>query len=426
MNESFEDRLDREIDVLLGQTSKPDSMEAANEPIAELAQFATELRGKLPVVQPSEAGTRRGRERLLAELDALQRSSVFDAGSFYFAWTRTLQRLSAPANLARRIAIVLTLLVAGLALNGALSASADSLPGDPLYDLKRIQEQVRLTITIDGDAREKLQAQIDDTRVTELNAIRRLMRVVRTEVSGTVSAIEGDTLVVDQVPFTVDRTQFPAAPDVIVGDRVWLAVQTNSDGSVVVVEFRQEPRGKPNNNARGGSPVQSNSPVGTLRPAIAKSTTAPAQRAESATPSPAAAQPARQNDPLSTATPAPNATLSASSTAQSSATHEALKQASPIATDTPSGTPTPSELRHVPTPTDRPDATYTPTPTFRPNATYTPRPTQTGEPTETPEPPDTRRPTASAWASETPRPTETRTATPTPTQTPTPTTTPER
>ena len=59
MNERFEDRLDVEIDALLGRTPKPDSVAAADEPIAELAQFAAELRGKLPVARPSEAGASR-------------------------------------------------------------------------------------------------------------------------------------------------------------------------------------------------------------------------------------------------------------------------------------------------------------------------------------------------------------------------------
>jgi hypothetical protein len=445
VNESFEDRLDIEIDALLGaqhglralqmarleasslpgQASKPDSVAVTDKPVAELAQFAAELRGKLPVARPSEAATRRGRERLLAELDALQRPRGFDISSFYFAWTWTLKRLLASANLARRIAVVVTLLVAALAFNGALAASANSLPGDPLYDLKRIQEQVRLTITMDLDAREKLQEQFDDKRITELNALRLLLRVMRTEVSGTVSAIEGDTLVVDQVPFAVDRAQFPAVTDVVVGDRVRLVVQTNSDGSVAVVEFTREPSGKPGNDALGGSPAQSNSAAGTPRPAGARSATPPAQSAASATPGPGAGQPATRIDPVSTPTPQP------------SPTREDPKQATSTPTGTLSGTPTPSELHHVPTPTfrpettytpaptDGPDTTHTPAPTDRPDATYTPRPTHTLEATESPEPTETRRPTPTPTASRTPRPTETRTVNPSPTQTLTLTATPE-
>ena len=431
MNESFEDRLDIEIDALIGQASKLGTAAATDKSGAELAQFAAELRWKLPMARPSEAGTRRGRERLLAELDALQRPTGFDISRLSFASTWTLKRLWAPANLGRRIAIVLTLLVVALALNGALAASAYSLPGDPLYDLKRIQEQVRLTITIDWDAREKLQEQFDDARVTELSALRQQLRVVRTEVSGMVSAVEGDTLVVDRVHFAVDRAQFPAVADVVVGDRVRLVVQTNSDGSVAVVEFTREPRVKPGNEARGDSPNQSNSAAGTPPPTSARSATPTAQRAASATPSAGAAQPATRIDPVSTATPQP------SSTQPPSPTREYPKQATSTATGTLSGTPTPSELHHVPTPTSRPDTTYTPmptirtdtihtpTPTFRPDATYTPRPTRTQEPTESPAPTETRPPTPTPTASRTPQPTETRTENPTQTQTPTPAATPE-
>ena len=391
----------------------------ADKPLAELAQFAAELPAKLPSARPSEAGIRRGREKLLAELDALQRPRGFGPTSFFFGWIGGLRRLSGPASLAWRVAVVATLLMAGLAFSGALAASADSLPGDPLYDLKRIQEQVRLTITIDGNARQQLQDQIDATRVTELNAIRRLMRVVRTEVSGTVSAVEGDTLVVDQVRFTVDHTQFPAAADVVPGDRVRLVVQTASDGSVTVVEFRREPREKVYNDALGGSPYQLNSPDGTLRPSAAKTATPPAQRAQSFTPIPPAVQPAAKNYLVSTPTPPPPTATPQPSSKPPSPTRETPKQATTTPTGTPTATATRSELHHVPTPTYRPDGTYTPRPTEtreptetrQPTRTREPNetqaPTRTREPTETPEPTDTRRPTPSARPTRTPPPTET-------------------
>ena len=384
MNESFEDRLDIEIDALLGTGVGPDSVAGADKrrgwkprPEPNLVA-ATQFCSRAAQLRLGSCPWRDRRRlapaadvKLLAELDALQRPRGFDLSSLYFALTWTLKRLLAPANLARRIAIVVTLLVAALAFNGALAASANSLPGDPLYDLKRIQEQVRLTITMDLDAREKLQEQFDDTRVTELNAIRRLMRVVRTEVSGTVSALEGDTLVVDQVPFAVDRTQFPAVADVVVGDRVRLVVQTNSDGSVAVVEFTREPSGKPGNDALGGSPTQSNSATGTPHPAGARSATPPAQSAASATPGPGAGQPATRIDPVSTRRRLGSARRLCPAPRSRRHTGRDAKQATSTPTGTLSGTPTPSELHHVPTLADvqyPPDAvtrTYTPTPTFR-------------------------------------------------------------
>jgi hypothetical protein len=55
-----------------------------------------------------------------------------------------------------------------LALAGATSAAASSLPGDALYSVKRATEDVRLALTFDAFARTQLLSELTDRRIEEL------------------------------------------------------------------------------------------------------------------------------------------------------------------------------------------------------------------------------------------------------------------
>lgn len=55
-----------------------------------------------------------------------------------------------------------------LVLAGATSAAASSLPGDPLYAVKRASEDVRLALAFDGTARLQLLSELADRRLAEL------------------------------------------------------------------------------------------------------------------------------------------------------------------------------------------------------------------------------------------------------------------
>jgi hypothetical protein len=58
-----------------------------------------------------------------------------------------------------------------LVLAGATSAAASSLPGDPLYGVKRATEDVRLALTFDDVARTQLLSELTDRRLEELAEI---------------------------------------------------------------------------------------------------------------------------------------------------------------------------------------------------------------------------------------------------------------
>jgi hypothetical protein len=81
---------------------------------------------------------------------------------------RRPRRFSFPALL-RPAAGVAAVLV--LALAGATSAAASSLPGDALYSVKRASEDVRLALTFDAFARTQLLSELTDRRIEELAEI---------------------------------------------------------------------------------------------------------------------------------------------------------------------------------------------------------------------------------------------------------------
>ena len=58
-----------------------------------------------------------------------------------------------------------------LVLAGATSAAASSIPGDPLYAVKRATEDVRLALTFDDVARTQLLSEFTDRRLEELAEI---------------------------------------------------------------------------------------------------------------------------------------------------------------------------------------------------------------------------------------------------------------
>jgi hypothetical protein len=58
-----------------------------------------------------------------------------------------------------------------LVVAGATSAAASSLPGDPLYGLKRAAEDARVALTFDDVARTQLLSELTDRRLAELAEI---------------------------------------------------------------------------------------------------------------------------------------------------------------------------------------------------------------------------------------------------------------
>lgn len=125
-------------------------------------------------------------------------------------WLRRLSLVAAA------MVIVITMLGTGL-----LFASAETVPGDGLYDAKRFFEDTRLSLTGDSAAREALQQRHEEERIREIETLIRLGRSQEVTFSGMIEAIDGDEWLVAGLRVTivsvtsVDGTDDPAVGQIV-------------------------------------------------------------------------------------------------------------------------------------------------------------------------------------------------------------------
>jgi len=355
-----------------------------------------------------------------------------------------LARRHARRNLLKplRKAAVQRVLVGALAVTVLLAsvdtASAQSLPGDPLYVWKVAREDLTLSMTSDPVQRSKLHVSYARRRLLEINemlagdaaidpqALREPLALLSSHIRGAV--IESRDM--DVVDVSVDVTA-------LLGEVQTALARLASkvpDASPLLENVQEqidsviEPTASPVPLATA-SPVPSLPPTTPVEAPTTVEITAPEtvpqierepERVDAATPiatPPPTSRPPRpsptpgQIEPTASSAPAPTATPASQS---------------PTVTPLPSPTVTPTTPPTEALPTDTPLLTNTPSPmaTLPPTATRVP-PTEPPSASSTPQPPPTARPPR---PTATPRPTITSTpaptATPTPTDTPTPTATP--
>jgi Domain of unknown function (DUF5667) len=152
--------------------------EALDDPGARQPEPGTEeailvaVAGRLPFVpvRPTPEFRAALHQRLLEELSPVPAGPAVPVAADPVASTA-----EDPARPHLRIAVValvvVVALIAGLA--GAVAASADALPGQPLYAAKRSVEQVRLAFTFEKVARGERLLELADVRVDEAEALLR-------------------------------------------------------------------------------------------------------------------------------------------------------------------------------------------------------------------------------------------------------------
>ena len=137
---------------------------------------------------------------------------------------------------------MVVILVVGLGLT--VNASASSLPGDPLYGVKRTWEEVRLGFTLNDQAQQALQNKLLEERRQEVQQLLQLRRPANVEFEGNLQSISADEWVVDGIHVKMQ-------PDTIVqgnpaiGMHIWLRAQIQSDGSMVATQVRVMNQNRP-------------------------------------------------------------------------------------------------------------------------------------------------------------------------------------
>ena len=198
------------------------------EELAPLLAIAQRVHEAAPAPPNAAAALARGRERVLRQA-ARQRIARRSA-----PWVQRLAGFFAPLlrrGLASTVAAVV-LIVVLLAGTSAI-ASANSLPGDPLYPVKLAAESVQLALTLDPNSRIAVEHTLEQRRVDEAQAIVKQHRIAHVSFQGIVEAYDGSTLTAAGLTIQINaRTQL-AGPQPAPGLTVQVSAESNSDGILI-------------------------------------------------------------------------------------------------------------------------------------------------------------------------------------------------
>jgi len=186
----------------------------------------------LSQLEPSPRAVENGYQMMMTAFDASKNPSQIAGltgiiGTLLSAFRRPQPKLA--TNVLRIAAMAVVL----LAVMGTfvLTASADALPGDVLYPVKRSWENARVALTMDDSSRQALRSEYEKRRRDEVQAVQELRRPVVVEFSGVVESIDNEMWQVDGLALTItDDTQVSGL--VSIGQRVTVRAQVMNDGTL--------------------------------------------------------------------------------------------------------------------------------------------------------------------------------------------------
>jgi hypothetical protein len=266
---------------------------------ASRSQFLTRAAGRSPALVPAAGRGSWSRSRLRSWLGA-----------------RSLAGGSLPA----RAVTVAVVVLAGLGAGGygAVATSAQSLPGDALYGVKRTVENTELLLAPDEQARSRLQTEFDDRRVREAQAAASQGRKVAVEFTGTLISMEGAQLqhwLVSGILVLVGP-QVPVEGEPIVGAQVRIVGLVQTAGQIDAQQVTVLPY-------HAGAPDATATASGTTPETTATANDAPATASPTATVAAPAATPT---------SPPPTATRTAVAAATATDDHGGGPGPSPLQT----------------------------------------------------------------------------------------------
>ncbi|MEJ5200000.1 MAG: DUF5667 domain-containing protein, partial [Anaerolineae bacterium] len=148
-------------------------------PLLETAGLVRSRRG-VPPRAPEVAAL--SRQRFMAAAQSLAATRRPAPGFFETVaawWAGFMAGLAGPRRPAYVLAtLLIVLLLFGFSATQIITASAEALPGDPLYQIKLVAEQVQLTLARDPATRAEIEQMISARRVQEAQAITALRRPV--------------------------------------------------------------------------------------------------------------------------------------------------------------------------------------------------------------------------------------------------------
>jgi hypothetical protein len=252
----------------------------------------------------------------------------------------------------RAAMVFLVVLAVGSAF--VITASADSLPGDALYPVKRSWENTRLALTLAETSRQALELELNQRRQAEVQALLDLRRPAIVEFQGVLqSQSDGVWLVDDLSLHVMDDTAVTGT--IAVGQPLFVRAQVQTDGTLVALDIVGDESAPPDRVVPMPTPRPTRTPAPTRTPLPTE-------------PSPTHRPTERPSEPTRTPLPTrePTSTLEPTSlpTREPTATREPASTDKPAPADAQTPEPTATSDHRPPTdaPTNAPPDMPTPTP----------------------------------------------------------------
>lgn len=119
------------------------------------------------------------------------------------------------------------------------NASASTLPGDPLYGVKRAWEDIHLALTFKDKDRQELQTQLQTARRTEIEKLIQFHREIVVEFDGILEQINAEECTVSGIRFKITpQTIIEGNP--VIGREVEMRVSIQSDGQLIALKLHME------------------------------------------------------------------------------------------------------------------------------------------------------------------------------------------
>lgn len=246
---------DRILDKCLAQLEKGAVIE---DILNENSIFAAKLEPLLRAAQTARSlsepeygsSMREGRNRLLAEADRMYKSGSFTKNRtkpsfsrYSGQWFKNIGGLfigkeNSEMKLLPRLALylVMTALIAGFF---TVNASASSLPGDLLYEIKLGWEDFRLLLAFDDDFYQELKFKFEAERLDEVEVLLGEGREEDVEFLGLIESMGEGSWVISGIQVLVD-TQTEIKGTYEIGDLVKVEALTQTDGSLLALEIYLE------------------------------------------------------------------------------------------------------------------------------------------------------------------------------------------
>jgi hypothetical protein len=229
-------------------------------PLLNAASFSMDI--KTP--QPNPKAKSQGRERVIAASERLRKKSNSVTDETKSPLLRYARRMinsvrayfvpkeKPNMKLTYRIAIyaVITMVLGSFF---SVSASAESLPGDPLYSMKRSWENAQLALTFNENAREKLETQFNGKRINEIQALLSQGSAEKVEFTGSITEMSDPIWNIAGFPVRLGPDT-EVEGEMEIGTVVDVEALTQEDGTLLAVEIEES----------SGEDMEDDSPQGPL------------------------------------------------------------------------------------------------------------------------------------------------------------------